>query len=402
MPMLGNCKQWGKFANLNPDSYQGEESEIVVASLTRSNGNGDIGFMAAPQRLNVLLSRARNGLILIGNAETFTKSRKASKVWVPFITQLKDAGQFYSGLPVKCENHPKETALLKTKEDFDMKCHDGGCSKPWSVLSTSLSKNLCRGANLNGSHTLLSCAIHYCPRQCHPPIDHSKVQCKYIQERTCPNSHKVTWECWKGGVPCAKCVQEEKKREAKKKRDHELDLKRQEKEQAYAQQLAELDEEIEHENRLLKQNADDKTRDSVLKQRKKDLEAARKARKDANTINKESRSGDDPRHDDAEGGVRLAQAPVVSSDNSSGAKPGSADQPDINSQAEADWEYQKIYENARNEELDSLMNMIGLETVKQEFINIKNKIDTSIRQKATTKHDRFGASLLGNPGTGKL
>ena len=40
------------------DNYQGEESDIVIACLTRSNDKGDIGFMFAPQRVNVLLSRA--------------------------------------------------------------------------------------------------------------------------------------------------------------------------------------------------------------------------------------------------------------------------------------------------------------------------------------------------------
>ncbi|KAG7110727.1 NFX1-type zinc finger-containing protein 1 like [Verticillium longisporum] len=35
-------------------NYQGEESDIVIASLTRSNARGDIGFMKAPERLNVL------------------------------------------------------------------------------------------------------------------------------------------------------------------------------------------------------------------------------------------------------------------------------------------------------------------------------------------------------------
>ena len=118
-------------ANSHPDNYQGEESEIVIASLTRSNDKGDIGFMAAPQRLNVLLSRARNGLIIIGNASTFISSRKGSKVWGPFIEQLSQAGHLHDGLPVKCERHPKKTALLKSKDDFEIECPDGGCSEPW-------------------------------------------------------------------------------------------------------------------------------------------------------------------------------------------------------------------------------------------------------------------------------
>lgn len=71
------------------------------------------------------------------------------------------------------------------------------------------------------------------------------------------------------------------------------------------------------------------------------------------------------------------------------------------SQAQQDWEYQKSHEMAENRHLDALMDMIGLETVKQQFLNIKTKIDTSIRQNASLKTERFGASLLGNPGTGK-
>lgn len=113
------------------DNYQGEESEIVIVSLTRGNTAGDIGFMAAPQRLNVLISRARNALIMIGNAETFRKSKKGKETWVPFLDHLNEGRHLYDGLPVKCERHPQTMDILKNKEDFDTKCPDGGCSLPW-------------------------------------------------------------------------------------------------------------------------------------------------------------------------------------------------------------------------------------------------------------------------------
>jgi len=113
------------------DNYQGEESDIVIASLTRSNKNGNIGFMAAPQRLNVLISRARNGLIIVGNAETFIASKSGRRIWIPFIEQLSKANQLFDGLPVKCEQHPERLAVLKTKDDFDTHCPDGGCSEQW-------------------------------------------------------------------------------------------------------------------------------------------------------------------------------------------------------------------------------------------------------------------------------
>jgi hypothetical protein len=113
------------------DNYQGEESDIVVVSLTRSNIIGDIGFMASPQRVNVLLSRARNALIMIGNADTFMVSHKGQDVWVPLMEQLKNNGHVYDGFPVLCEQHSDKKAILKTKDDFELVCPDGGCSELW-------------------------------------------------------------------------------------------------------------------------------------------------------------------------------------------------------------------------------------------------------------------------------
>jgi hypothetical protein len=118
-------------ANVFEDNYQGEESDIVIACLTRSNEVGDIGFMSAPQRVNVLLSRARNALIMIGNANTFMTSRKGKEVWVPLMNLLKRDGHVYDGFPVKCEQHPDKIALLTEKAHFDSVCPDGGCSEPW-------------------------------------------------------------------------------------------------------------------------------------------------------------------------------------------------------------------------------------------------------------------------------
>ena len=87
--------------------------------------------MAAPQRVNVLLSRARDALIMIGNAETFMRSRKGKEVWIPLMEQLKKGGHVYDGFPVKCERHQDKMAILSKKEEFDTICPDGGCLEPW-------------------------------------------------------------------------------------------------------------------------------------------------------------------------------------------------------------------------------------------------------------------------------
>lgn len=87
--------------------------------------------MASPQRLNVLLSRARDTLIMIGNSDTFMKSRKGHEIWTKLFDMLARGGYVFDGLPVKCERHQDRKALLKVPEDFDTSCPDGGCLEPW-------------------------------------------------------------------------------------------------------------------------------------------------------------------------------------------------------------------------------------------------------------------------------
>ncbi|KAG9523714.1 P-loop containing nucleoside triphosphate hydrolase protein, partial [Aureobasidium melanogenum] len=74
------------------DNYQGQESDIVVASLVRSNPDNDIGFLSSPERLNVLLSRARNALILIGNAATFKSAHTGQDTWTKLFSLLEESG----------------------------------------------------------------------------------------------------------------------------------------------------------------------------------------------------------------------------------------------------------------------------------------------------------------------
>ena len=119
---------------LGQDNYQGEESDIVIVSLTRSNANHDIGFMFSPERLNVLLSRARNALIMIGNSHTFKNSRKGGELWGKLFELLVQGKHVYSGLPVVCQRHLDQKNNLSQPTDFDEVCPDGGCNIPWYKL----------------------------------------------------------------------------------------------------------------------------------------------------------------------------------------------------------------------------------------------------------------------------
>lgn len=51
------------------DAYQGQEADIAIFSVTRSNTNGELGFLRSEERVNVALSRARDGLVIVGDSD---------------------------------------------------------------------------------------------------------------------------------------------------------------------------------------------------------------------------------------------------------------------------------------------------------------------------------------------
>ena len=55
------------------DGFQGEERDVIVISLVRSNDRGDIGFLSDLRRMNVAITRARKKLVLVGDSATIGK-----------------------------------------------------------------------------------------------------------------------------------------------------------------------------------------------------------------------------------------------------------------------------------------------------------------------------------------
>jgi superfamily I DNA and/or RNA helicase len=55
------------------DGFQGREKEAVVVSLTRSNAEGEVGFLADVRRMNVALTRARRKLVVVGDGATVSR-----------------------------------------------------------------------------------------------------------------------------------------------------------------------------------------------------------------------------------------------------------------------------------------------------------------------------------------
>jgi superfamily I DNA and/or RNA helicase len=80
----------GAFEVSTIDGFQGREKQVIVFSTVRSNAQGRLGFVADAQRMNVALTRARRGLVVIGNAETLRSSR-LWKAWLLWIDESGDA-----------------------------------------------------------------------------------------------------------------------------------------------------------------------------------------------------------------------------------------------------------------------------------------------------------------------
>jgi hypothetical protein len=207
----------------------------------------------------------------------------------------------------------------------------------------------------------------------------------------------VTRRCHdKAAAICKKCEAELRAQEERQKRDYKLDQERQAKQQAYAAKLAEIEDEISHQKRLIKDQDEEQARQNALAQRKQDLlnlkekgTGAPKAPVEPPStlqrpITPQNSEGSRPQ-------ATTPSVPAASSDTSDptsddGAPAQSDAQPDWNeSEARDDWLEQKELWGAENEALDSLMSMIGLESVKEQFLAIKDKIDTLVRQDVPLK-----------------
>lgn len=71
------------------DGFQGQERDVILISLVRSNDEGQIGFLKDLRRMNVAMTRARMKLIILGNKDTMTKHPFYKKLW-EYVEALQD------------------------------------------------------------------------------------------------------------------------------------------------------------------------------------------------------------------------------------------------------------------------------------------------------------------------
>jgi regulator of nonsense transcripts 1 len=93
----------------NVDGFQGREKDFIIVSLVRSNTYQGIGFVADKRRMNVTLTRAKHGLVIIGNPFTLYKN----EMWAHLLDFYEEKGNIFEG-PV---NSLRKTSL----KSFDLK-----------------------------------------------------------------------------------------------------------------------------------------------------------------------------------------------------------------------------------------------------------------------------------------
>jgi hypothetical protein len=74
------------------DAFEGEEADVVILSLVRSNEAERIGFLKKAQRLNVAISRAKQLLIVVGDIETMT-GREGQELYPPLLEHVEKEGR---------------------------------------------------------------------------------------------------------------------------------------------------------------------------------------------------------------------------------------------------------------------------------------------------------------------
>uniref|UniRef100_UPI00358EECEB NFX1-type zinc finger-containing protein 1-like n=1 Tax=Myxine glutinosa TaxID=7769 RepID=UPI00358EECEB len=179
------------------DKYQGEENDIVLLSLVRSNKRSCTGFLKISNRICVALSRAKKGFYAIGNAKLLA----SAPIWAGILDGLRMQNCLKPSLPLQCQIH-RSRAMISKGSDFEQVAPDGGCSLP---CDTHLDcGHVCRlwCHPFDRNHEEYRCykpcqrihknCGHACPKVCYEDCD----VCTVMVDKTMPNcGHVHTMEC---------------------------------------------------------------------------------------------------------------------------------------------------------------------------------------------------------------
>ncbi len=196
-------------------SSQGEEAKVIVVSLVRSNDERKCGFLKTSNRINVLLSRARHGMYIIGNADT----ARSVTMWDQVISLLEQANNIGPSLALCCPRHKDTPIDVSSPDDFVRLAPEGGCGERcMSRLKCGHScPNMCHSASLhNAVHCMVRCprtkrgCEHACPKPCGDLCD-AKCQISVLNVPLPCGHAAMKLKCYEAqnpaGVQCQKLVQ---------------------------------------------------------------------------------------------------------------------------------------------------------------------------------------------------
>ncbi|RWS05947.1 NFX1-type zinc finger-containing protein 1-like protein [Dinothrombium tinctorium] len=155
------------------DNFQGEENDIIILSLVRSNQSRKIGFLNIANRINVAFSRAKLGFYAVGNFDHLRNS--SPEIWEPLVTEMYRSDLIGENLEIYCQNHPETKMYIN--HGFDFNRYPEGCC----LLE-------CRRR--------LSCG-HICPKTCHiQDSEHQQIKCSYeCLSILCDRQHRCQKQC---------------------------------------------------------------------------------------------------------------------------------------------------------------------------------------------------------------
>lgn len=267
------------------------------------------------------------------------------------------------------------------------------------------------------SGTKLNCGIHSCQSKCHQISDHSKMLCEQVMTSNCPNGHAQTWKCHETQpLACRLCERDAKRAAEKLQKDFELQKKRDAEQQEHDEKMAKIREKYDAQIQAQKDLQLAKEREAALKQQEqdvKDAEARLQQKLEAEKKRKvEEKKGVAEKAAATSSSIAAAIIDTVRSTvntvagTSSNQPPSTTDpakddtRKKKTSEAQSDWQRRKDIDGAANPHIDAIMEMIGLEPVKQQVLKIMDKVDVNVRQGTSLAKERFNVVLLGNPGTG--
>ncbi|KAF7523232.1 hypothetical protein G7054_g11856 [Neopestalotiopsis clavispora] len=172
------------------DAYQGEENDIVLLSLVRSNLHKNhpvAGFVGDMNRSVVSISRAKRGFYVFGNIDNLATATQTSRfMWgnvQRVFESLGRSSQASSRLPLRCQKHGRITYAANAE---DLQTRHGGCLEKCT-------------------EKFQPCG-HKCERLCHP-MSHDKLICQHACERKLKCGHGCKDICGNDCICEKSCAQ---------------------------------------------------------------------------------------------------------------------------------------------------------------------------------------------------